>query len=70
MNGINTGFTWKDADGVRRNVFVNFSGSCFVLRESDGRIYRKYLPKPMSRRICSEIGMDYRSPVYLKPNSL
>lgn len=69
MSGTATGFTWKDADGVKREVFTNGAGACFVFRESGGRAYRKYLPRPVSRRIYSELDLDYTNPAHLIKNN-
>lgn len=62
ISGERTGFLWEDSDGVRRDIFVSRSGSCYVLRMTDtGKIYRRYLRKPVSRDICSRLGRNYRN---------
>lgn len=61
IGGERTGFLWEDSDGVRRDIYVSRSGACFVLRMTDtGKIYRRYLRKPVSRDICARLGKNYR----------
>lgn len=62
ISGQRTGFFWEDSDGVRRDIFISRSGSCYVLRMTDtGKIYRRYLRKNVSRDICARLGRDYRN---------
>lgn len=56
IGGERTGFLWEDFVGVHREIFINRSGACFILRMTDtGKIYRKYLRKNVSQYICERL---------------
>lgn len=58
-----TKFTWKDSKGVEYPIYVSASGSCFILKTSKktGKEYRQYLGAEVSRQVCKELGIEYKS---------
>lgn len=61
-NADSTAYTWADAKGVKRPIWVSRTGSCFVIRVSKktGNEYRQYCPREMSAAICKELGREYK----------
>jgi hypothetical protein len=58
-----TKFTWKDSKGKEYPVYISKSGSCFVIKVSakTGKEYRNYLGPEISRQICKELNVEYKS---------
>ena len=52
-----------EKDGKSYPVYMGSTGSCFILRTSSktGKEYRSYLGEEMSRTICKELGVEYKS---------
>lgn len=52
-----------EKDGKSYPVYMGSTGSCFILKTSSktGKEYRSYLGEEMSRTICKELGVEYKS---------
>ena len=52
-----------EKDGKSYPVYMGSTGSCFILKISakTGKEYRSYLGEEMSRTICKEMGVEYKS---------
>ena len=52
-----------EKDGKSYPVYMGSTGSCFILKTSakTGKEYRSYLGEEMSRTICKELGVEYKS---------
>ena len=62
-NVITTDFKVKESDGKTYTVYCSkSSGACYITKTSrNGKEYRKYLGEDISRQVCSEIGIEYKS---------
>lgn len=60
---VKTKFTWKDSKGNEYPVYVSSTGSCFVIKGKDknGKDKRTYLGPEISKQICKELGIEYKS---------
>lgn len=60
---IETSFKAKEKDGKLYTIYCSKrSGACFIKKVSkNGKEYRKYLGEKISKEICKEIGVVYRS---------
>lgn len=58
-----SGFTYKDNKGTIYPIMISKSGACYILRVSkkSGKTYKQYLGKDISREICKELNIDYKS---------
>ena len=53
---IKTGFTWKDSKGNEFPIYIEQTGSCFVIKTSkSGEDYRAYLGEEVSEQIRKEL---------------
>lgn len=62
-NVIETTFKVKENDGKEYVIYCSKStGACFIKKVSrNGNEYKKYLGEEVSREICKEINIDYKS---------
>ena len=62
-NVIETTFKVKESDGKEYVVYCSKnSGACFIKKVSrNGKEYKKYLGEEISRQICNELGVEYKS---------
>lgn len=62
-NVIETTFKVKESDGKEYVVYCSKnSGACFIKKISrNGKEYKKYLGEGISRQICAELGVEYKS---------
>lgn len=62
-NAIETSFKVKESDGKQYIVYCSRStGACFIKKVSrNGNEYKKYLGEDISKQICKEIGVEYKS---------
>lgn len=62
-NVITTDFKVKESDGKEYVVYCSKStGACYIKKISrNGNEYKKYLGEEISRQICAEIGVEYKS---------
>lgn len=58
-----TKFTWKDNKGKEYPIYISSTGSCYVIRTSSktGKEYKSYLNPEISKEICKELGVEYKS---------
>lgn len=58
-----TKYTWKDSKGNIYPVYISSNGSCFIIKTSakTGKQYRNYLDAEISKQICKELGVKYKS---------
>ena len=62
-NAIETTFKIKESDGKEYVVYCSKStGACYIKKISrKGNEYKKYLGEEISKQICKEIGIEYKS---------
>ena len=60
---VKTKFIWEDSKGVQYPIYVGKTGSCYILRVSKntGKEYKYYLGEELSKQVCKEIGIEYKS---------
>lgn len=60
---VKTKFTWKDNKGKEYPVYISSNGSCFVIKVSakTGKEYKNYLGPEISKQICKELNINYKS---------
>lgn len=58
-----TKYTWKDSKGNTYPVYISSNGSCFIIKTSakTGKQYRNYLDTELSKQICKELNVEYKS---------
>lgn len=60
---VKTKFTWKDSKGKEYPVYISPNGSCFIIKISakTGKEYKNYLGPEISKQICKELNIEYKS---------
>lgn len=68
---IKTKFTYKDTDNIDYPIYISSTGSCFInkISKNTNKGYRKYLGPDISKDICKELNIEYKSKQN-KPNSI
>lgn len=63
VNSMKTKFTWQDSKGVLYPIYLSPSGATYVLKTSkkSGREYKYYLGEEISKAVCKELGIEYKS---------
>lgn len=58
-----TQFMYEAGDGKKYPIYVSSTGACFVYRVSSktGKQYKQYLGKEISKQVCKELNIQYKS---------
>ena len=60
---VKTKFIWKDNKVKEYPIYISSNGSCFIIKVSakTGKEYKNYLGPEISKQICKELNINYKS---------
>ena len=59
-----TSYTFEDSKGISYPIVINrSSGRCYIWKKSSktGKLYKMYMKEEISRQICKELGITFKT---------